>query len=144
VTGNGFSLSGLSLPFTLSPGQNTSLNVTFSPTAAGAVTGNVSIVSNATNSPTNEPLSGTGIHGVSLTWTASTTPGILGYYVYRGATSGGESSTPLNSVPITATSYMDENVTAGATYYYMVTDVASDGVTQSARSNEAVATVPSP
>ena len=68
----------------------------------------------------------------------------MGYNVYRGTTSGGESSTPLNSTPINGTTYTDENVTAGATYYYVVTAVASNDVTQSADSNEASATVPSP
>jgi hypothetical protein len=144
VTGTGFSLSGLTLPFTLSAGQNTSLNVTFSPTAVGSVTGNIAIVSNATNSPSNEPLSGTGIHGVSLSWTASTSSGVEGYNVYRGTGSGGESTTPLNSTPITATTYTDENVTAGTTYYYVVTAVATGGTTQSVDSNEASATVPTP
>jgi fibronectin type 3 domain-containing protein len=67
---------------------------------------------------------------------------VLGYDVYRGTTSGGESSTSLNSTPISGTSYTDENVTAGETYYYVVTAVAADGVTQSANSNQAAATVP--
>jgi fibronectin type 3 domain-containing protein len=66
----------------------------------------------------------------------------MGYYVYRGTSSGGERSTALNSTPINGTSYADANVTAGTTYYYVVTAVASDGVTQSADSNEAQATVP--
>jgi hypothetical protein len=35
-------------------------------------------------------------------------------------------------------------VTAGTLYYYVVTTVASNGVAQSADSNEASATVPSP
>ena len=69
--------------------------------------------------------------------------GIVGYYVYRGTASGGESSTPLNSTPIIGTSYADGNVTTGATYYYVVTAVASDGV-QSAASSETIATVPTP
>jgi titin len=67
----------------------------------------------------------------------------MGYDVYRGTTAGGESSTPLNSAPINGTTYTDENVTAGAAYYYVVTAVASDDVTQSADSNEVSATVPS-
>jgi fibronectin type 3 domain-containing protein len=68
----------------------------------------------------------------------------MGYNVYRGTTSGGESSTPLNSTPINGTAYTDESVTAGVTYYYLVTAVASNDVAQSAASNEAAATVPSP
>jgi len=66
----------------------------------------------------------------------------VGYNVFRGTTSNGESSTALNSTPVNGTAYTDANVTSGATYYYVVTAIASDGVTQSADSNEASATVP--
>lgn len=87
-------------------------------------------------------------HVVILSWTASVTPGVAGYWVYRGTTAGGESSTPLNPTMVTGSVstfvYNDTAVTAGATYYYVVTAVASDGVTQSADSNEVSATVPSP
>jgi titin len=89
-------------------------------------------------------LSGTGSHYILLSWSTNTTVGILGYNVFRGTTPGGESSTPLNSTLISDTTYMDEQVAAGATYYYVVTAVASDGVTQSGNSNEAEATVPTP
>jgi fibronectin type 3 domain-containing protein len=81
---------------------------------------------------------------VILTWTASTTSGILGYYIYRGTSAGGESTTPLNTTPVSAITYVDTNVTAGTKYYYVVTAVASNGTTQSAASNEASATVPTP
>jgi titin len=87
-------------------------------------------------------LSGTGIHDVILSWTASTTTGVVGYNVYRGTTSGGESATPLNSSPVNGTTYTDTTVQAGQTYYYVVTAVASNDVTQSADSNEVSATVP--
>jgi fibronectin type 3 domain-containing protein len=66
----------------------------------------------------------------------------MGYNVYRGTTSGGESSTPLNSAPINGTSFTDANVTAGAKYYYTVTAVASNGSAQSSASSQSSATVP--
>ena len=50
----------------------------------------------------------------------------------------------MNSSPVSAASYMDENLTAGATYYYVVMSLAGDGVTLSAASNETQATVPTP
>jgi titin len=78
---------------------------------------------------------------VILSWAASTSSGVVGYNVFRGTTSGGESTTPLNSTPINGTSYVDVNVTAGTAYYYVVTSVGSDGM-QSAPSNETEATVP--
>src|SRR5581483_1728975 len=60
IAGAGFSLNGLSLPLTLAAGQSTSFSATFTPTAAGAATGNITITSNATDSPTIVSLSGNG------------------------------------------------------------------------------------
>jgi fibronectin type 3 domain-containing protein len=88
-------------------------------------------------------LSGTGMHDVILTWTASSTYGLAGYNVYRGTTSGGESTTPLNSAPVTGTTYDDMNVQAGQKYYYKITAVSLNETTQSGDSNEVSATVPS-
>jgi hypothetical protein len=60
VTGAVFSLSGLTLPLTLTSTQSVTFAATFKPTSAGAVSGSVSVVSNASNSPLNIGLSGTG------------------------------------------------------------------------------------
>ncbi len=60
VTGTGFAINNLSLPLTLSAGQSTSFNATFAPTATGSASGNISVVSNASNSPTSVSLYGTG------------------------------------------------------------------------------------
>jgi fibronectin type 3 domain-containing protein len=65
----------------------------------------------------------------------------VGYNVYRGTTSGGESSTPLNSTPVTGATFTDLSVTAGTTYYYVVTAVGSDD-TQSPASGESSTMVP--
>ena len=125
-------------------GGNCTIAISFTPSAAGAVTASLTITDNASGSPQAVLLSGTGTHDVILSWTASATSGLDGYNVYRGTTSGGESATPLNSTPTNGTTYTDENVIAGTTYYYLVTAIASDGVTASAASNETSATVPSP
>jgi hypothetical protein len=61
VTGAGFTAGGFAVPLTLTAGQNATLTVAFSPVAAGNVTGSVSVISNATNSPTTIALTGSGI-----------------------------------------------------------------------------------
>jgi hypothetical protein len=122
-------------------GGNCMIGVTFTPSAAGQRAAALSITDNAGGSPQSVNLSGTGSPDVILSWTASPTPGVVGYNVYRGTTSGGEGTTPLNSTPVNGTTYADGNVTAGTTYYYVVTTVGSDGV-QSAPSGETEATVP--
>jgi len=126
----------------LAAGAHCTIAILFTPAAAGACSAALSIAYNANGSPQTVSLSGAGSHDVILAWTDSTTPGVIGYNVYRGTASGGESSTPLNSTPINASGYTDGNVADGMTYYYVVTAVASNGQTQSPASNEAAATVP--
>lgn len=144
ITGAGFTVTGPSLPLSLAAGQNTSFSVTFAPSTAGSVAGSLSIVSNATNSPSASSLSAMGVnqHSVTLGWTASTSPGITGYNIYSGTASGGPYS-KLNSTLITDTNYTDNTVEAGDTYYYVTTAVSAQG-TESAYSNQAVAIVPTP
>src|SRR5437870_3488107 len=61
ATGPGFSISGLTFPLTLPPGQSSAFNVQFAPTATGSASGSVSLVSDAPNSPSTIALSGTGV-----------------------------------------------------------------------------------
>ena len=81
-------------------------------------------------------------HSVSLSWTASSSTGLLGYNIYRSLASGGP-YTKLNSSPVSGTNYFDSSVTAGLTYYYVATAVGQGNV-ESAYSNQATATIPSP
>jgi Abnormal spindle-like microcephaly-assoc'd, ASPM-SPD-2-Hydin len=67
VTGSGFSITGLTLPTTLAPSQSVTFTAKFAPASAGAVTGNVAIVSDASNSTLNIPTSGTGVAPGQLT-----------------------------------------------------------------------------
>ncbi len=60
ATGAGFGMSGLTFPFSLAPGQSSTFNAQFTPTAPGSASGSVSISSNARNSPTAASLTGSG------------------------------------------------------------------------------------
>lgn len=156
VTGAGFSISGPSLPLTLSAEQNTaSFNVTFTPTRGASVTGSVTFVSNAQGSPFIETLSGTGVHNVVLSWTGTTSN--ASYNVYRIASSNSTApATGYSSVgSVTATApacsstggsqqctYTDASVQAGQSYWYYVTAVA--GGVESAPSTAVQALVPTP
>src|SRR5271156_450322 len=143
ASGAGFSSSGLTSGETLTPNQAVTVTGEFAPTTAGAVSGSVSIASNATSSPSTITLSGTGVSTtastVALTWTASTST-VSGYNVYRGTTSGGPYSTKLNSSLVTVVNYTDSTVTSGQTYYYVVTAVNSSDV-ESVDSNQATAQI---
>jgi len=61
TAGAGYGASGVSANTTLAPGQTATLNVVFAPTAAGSVSGSVSVASNAGNSPATISLSGSGV-----------------------------------------------------------------------------------
>lgn len=84
---------------------------------------------------------GSSSHYVTLTWTASTTPGVTGYNIYRSLTTGG-TYTKLTPTAVSGTTYTDSNVTAGITYYYVATALV--GSSESGYSNQASATVPTP
>lgn len=145
ISNSKFTASGVSAGTILSPGQHAVLNVTFSPSAAGALTGTITVSSNATNSPSTISFSGTGVtsvaHSVSLAWTADTTT-VAGYNVYRSSVSGGP-YTKLNSSAVTAAQYTDSTVQGGQTDYYVVTAVSSTGA-ESADSAQVTAVIPAP
>jgi hypothetical protein len=144
VTGSGFSVSGLSA-LTLQPGQSDSVPVVFAPASTGSVSGNISI--STISATASVALSGSGIaassstHSVSLSWIASTSSGMAGYYVERGTVSGGPYQI-LNSSPETGTSYVDSTVQNGKEYFYVVVSVSTGGQ-ESQPSGQVSATIPS-
>lgn len=146
VTGAGFSISGISFPVTLNPGQSATLNIGFDPTVAGAATGAVALTSNAAGGSTSTiSVSGTGIapaYQVNLTWTAPTNSPdpVAGYNVYR-APSGSSSYQLLNTSVETAAAYTDTTVQNGTTYNYYVESVDASG-NQSGPSNTYSASIP--
>ena len=130
---------------TLSAGQSATLNVTYSPTAAGAFRGQVTVNSNATDTPLTITATGTAFnpstsHTVALKWNASSSPGIEGYYVYR-STNPSSGFAKLNSSYVSGLNYTDDTVSNGNTYYYAVTAVNSSHV-ESTRSSLAEIAVP--
>ena len=87
ATGSGFSVSGVAAGTILAPNQSATLNIVFAPTAAGSVTGSVSVASNATNSPTTITLAGTGQQAASAgQW-------ITGFF------SAGNAVLPISDIP---------------------------------------------
>lgn len=156
VSGPPFTMTGPSLPVTLAVGQTASFVVTFTPTSAGAASGNVAFVSSALTTTLNETLSGTGIapiaHSAALTWTPSTSSNVASYNIYRIASSSSTApATPYPSVGSMAATtctptlcaYTDTAVTAGQSYWYYAAAVdTSNNV--SAPSNIVQAIIPTP
>lgn len=142
VSGTGYTLSGASTPVTLSPTQSTTFNVIFNPTTTGSLPGSVTVTSNATGSPATITLSGTGVipHTVSLSWTASSTSGVVGYNVYRSTTNG-TGYAKVNPSLVATVNYTDSGVSNSTTYYYVTTAVDGSG-NESSYSNQATAAIP--
>lgn len=142
-TGQGYTLSGISFPVTVPAGTSISFSVTFSPTASGSSPGSLAFVSDATNSPATETLSGSGgtsvQHTVTLSWTASTSS-VQGYNVYRSTVSGGPYA-KINSSLQPSTTYTDSTVQSSTTYFYVATSVDSSS-NESGFSNETSAAIP--
>jgi hypothetical protein len=141
-TNAAFTTNGAGAGTILTPGQVATLNVVFTPTAAGSASGTVTVASNATSVPAIS-VSGTGAqvsHSVDLAWGASSSTDVVGYNVYQGTVSGGP-YTKLTSSPVSALQYVDSTVQAVNTYYYVVTSVASSNQ-ESAYSNQVSATIP--
>ena len=127
-----FSLSGITLPLTLTAGHSASFDVIFTPQSGGTVSSTLKFASTAADSPTAESLGGKGVepaYTVNLSWDASTSE-VAGYNVYRSSTLSGTYS-KMNSTLDAATDFTDNTVASGATYYYDVTSVNSSGVESS-------------
>ncbi len=72
--------------------------------------------------------------GVTLQWDANSESDLAGYNLYRSGSSGGPYS-KLNGSLISTTSYTDNTIIAGNTYYYVCTAVNTSGL-ESGYSNQ--------
>jgi hypothetical protein len=129
ISGSGFSMIGGLSGLTLQPGQSDAVTVVFKPAVTGSASGAISIVAGVTT--TSVALSGSGTtgttsHSVDLSWSASTSSNVAGYYVERATTSGGPYQV-LNSSKDTGTSYVDSTVQAGKEYFYVIVAVNTSG-----------------
>jgi hypothetical protein len=107
LTGAGFTLSGLTLPITLSAGQSKTFNVTFTPQAGGSTNGSLSIASNASNPTLGIPLVAN-----------SATPGVL---------STSDSSLTFGSVPVAGSATQSETLTNTGASSVTVTQATVSG-----------------
>jgi fibronectin type 3 domain-containing protein len=133
------------LPTTISAGKSLSVTVNFKPAASGSTSTQLSLTDNATTSPGKISATGAGVatkqHTVGLTWQPSKST-VAGYNVYRGTATGGPYS-KLNSSSLVSTSYSDNTVKSGSTYFYVTTAVNSSGA-ESIKSNEVRTAIPTP
>jgi hypothetical protein len=141
-----FAVSGLAFPVTIAAGHSVNFTVTFTPQSSGLASITISFASNASNSPASATVTGTGVaapvHTVNLSWTASTSPNIIGYNIYRRTGTAG-SYAQINIVLNANTDYIDTDVVDGQTYFYETTAVNSSNE-ESARSTAVQVVIPAP
>ncbi len=106
--------------------SNPEVQITYATPTPGAPTG---LTATPGDSQVNLSWDGPGDSGASP---------VTGYNIYEGTSSGDESSTPVNSSPVTGTSYTVTGLTDGTPYYFEVTAVNADG--EGPASGEASAT----
>jgi hypothetical protein len=118
VVGAGFGTSGLTLPMSIAPGQNTMFNVVFAPSSAGNVTGSVSMTSNAPNSPLMISMNGSAI-ATTLLLSASTSSLDFGNVLVGSSTSqsvtltnAGNANVTISNVVVSGTGFTASGVGA--------------------------------
>ena len=110
----------------VSPAHGAGLDTNSTPDAVVSYTGNAVVI---TRSAPNIPSAPTGLiansgsNGVALSWTGSTEGTV--YHLQRSLQSGGSYATI--AYPVFGTSYLDTEVEAGATYYYVVSAINVSG-----------------
>lgn len=121
MTGTGFITTGLSTPTTIAAGGSTTFNAVFTPAAAGAVTGSLTLVSNSLTSPLSINMSGT---GVAATHLLGANPTSLPFgNVNDGGTSSlnvtfqndGNSNITISGLTVSGTGYSAAGVSSGLT-----------------------------
>jgi Abnormal spindle-like microcephaly-assoc'd, ASPM-SPD-2-Hydin len=74
ISNAAYSIGGLVMPASLASGQSIAFTVKFAPSAAGLASGNLSLVSDAANSPLTIALSGTGVTAGDLSANPTSLP----------------------------------------------------------------------
>jgi hypothetical protein len=108
ANGTGFSISGITTPVTLTPGQSTSFGVTFTPQSAGNFSGSVSVTSNASNPNLNVSLTGTALAATQSTLGVTNSISV-------GSVVDGGSGTQTGTLTATGGSVLVSSVSLGGT-----------------------------
>lgn len=142
ITGAGFSVVGGMTSISIAAGQNHAFQVQFAPPGPGPVTGNISVASDAANSPLSVSLSGTGMTALSITtqpssqtvtagqtatfMVAATGSGTLTYQWRKNGTAISGAIGSSYTTPATSTS------DSGSSFTVVVTDSSGNVISNSA------------
>jgi hypothetical protein len=129
VTGSAFGVTGVTLPITLSVGQSVTYTAQFTPSSGTSVSGSISVVSNAVNTPLTIGLTGTGVAQLTVSPTSLSFGSLLaGTSTSLPATLGAQGgNVTVSSATVTGGSYSLSGITfpltipAGQTASFSVT-----------------------
>jgi hypothetical protein len=119
TTAAGVRITGISLPLTIQPGKQATFNAIFSPKAAGALSGVISVMSDLSSSPSTVSLSGTALAAKALLTTNSTSLNFGNVTIGKSGessltlTNAGNSDVTISKVSITGARYSITGVSAG-------------------------------
>lgn len=119
ATAAGVTVTGVSFPLTIAPGSRASLDVIFAPKSAGALSGGVSIVSDASATPDMVTVSGTGMAASALLTMSTSTLNFGSVAIGKSSmlgvtlTNAGNSNVTISKVGVSGTGYSTSGVSAG-------------------------------
>jgi len=119
TTAAGVTITGISFPLTIAAGKQSAFNVVFSPKVAGALSGNVSVMSDISSSPSTVSLSGTGMAATALLTTSASSLNFGNVAVGKSSvlsvtlTNAGNSNVTMSKVSASSAPYSTSGVSAG-------------------------------
>jgi hypothetical protein len=119
TTAAGVNITGISLPLMIGAGKQSTFDVVFSPKAAGALAGDISVMSDLSGSPSTVTLSGTAMAATALLTTSASSLSFGNVAVGKSTTlsvtltNAGNSNITVSKVSVTGARYSTSGVSAG-------------------------------
>ena len=119
TTAAGVKIAGISLPLVIGAGKQSTFDVVFSPKTAGTLSGDVSVTSDISSSPSMVSLSGIGMAATAVLTTNSSSLGFGNVVVGKSSalsvtlTNAGNSNVTVSKVTVSGARYSESGVSAG-------------------------------
>jgi hypothetical protein len=119
TTAAGVNVNGISLPLVIGAGKQATIDVVFSPKAAGALSGDISVMSDLSSTPSMVALSGTGMAATALLTTSTSSLNFGNVAVGKSGTlsvtltNAGNSNITVSNVSVSGARYSVNGVSTG-------------------------------
>jgi len=119
TTAAGVNITGISLPIVIGAGKQSTFDVVFSPKSAGALSGNITVMSDLSSSPSMVSLNGTGMAATALLTTSASSLSFGNVGVGKSSTlsvtltNAGNSNVTVSTVSVSGARYSTNGVSAG-------------------------------